>query len=301
MTVSVVLGAGGAFGWAWHLGVMDAIEESLGVAPTDAERLVGTSAGAAMAIARSSGATTEDLLEVIVQRPDAETIARMQQLRDEAKRPWRWLRPMAPGLLLDPGPLAGARSLVGLLPAGVFPTSPLRRFPAPDAWPANLQVTALSLETGQRVVWGGDEPTVDLHDALEASAAVPMLFEPKLVGGVRHIDGAVASATHADLVASSFSDLVVVSSPMSRPGGRAVIRRRARRQLDDELEPLRGADVTTVVVEPDADTVALAEGYPRTNQEAGPQLVAAARRATHVALDSLGKRANGQSPGRGRG
>lgn len=283
MRIGLVLGAGGAFGWAWHLGVLEAVQESLGIDVRGADRVIGTSAGAAMAIAASSGADTATILEVILQRPDEATMQRMRELRDEARTPWRWLRPMAPRLLLVPGPLAGARSFVGALPAGVFPTSPLRRFPAPEVWPDNLQVTAVRLDDGERIVWGEGDDSLGLHDALEASAAVPMLFRPKVIGGRRHIDGAVASATNADVFDGAELDLVVVSSPMTRPG-RRVVRTWAHRHLRRERGTLEGAGTRVIDVHPDDETVALAEGYPRENTAAGPQIVA---RARHLALTAL--------------
>ena len=286
MRVGLVLGAGGAFGWAWHLGVLEAVHDLLGVDVHNADRVIGTSAGAAMAIASSSGADTEAILEVILQPPDDATMQRMRELRDEARTPWRWLRPMAPRLLLRPGPAAGVRSLVGALPAGVFPTSPLRRFPAPTAWPDNLQITAVRLTDGERIVWNAVDHSVELRDALEASAAVPMLFQPKVIDGDHHVDGAIASATNADVFADGRLDVAVISSPMTRPG-RRIVRTWAFRHLRRERRHLERGGTRVVDVHPDEETVALAEGYPRHNAEAGPHIVARARTLATAALADL--------------
>ncbi len=282
MLTGIVLGAGGAFGWAWHLGVMRAIHHAHDLEIRDARVVVGTSAGAAMAVSLSSGATVEEILEVIVTPPDEETMREMQRLRGELRSVRRWLRPMAPGLLIRPGPMAGVRALIGLLPAGPFPTRPLRRFPAPQRWPQNLVVTAVSLEDGRRVAWDHAHG-LDLHDAMEASAAVPAMFAPRPIGAERFVDGAVASATNADLLVGRGLRRAIISSTMTQPG-RGLVRLRSRRQLDDEVAQLRSDGVDVVVVEPTSDVVALAKGYPRTNREIGPQVVA---RAEQIALEAL--------------
>lgn len=282
MVTGIVLGAGGAFGWAWHLGVMRALHRVHGLEIRDARVVVGTSAGAAMAVSLSSGATVDEILDVIVTPPDEETMREMQRLRGELRSVRRWFRPMAPGLLIRPGPTAGARSFVGLLPAGPFPTRPLRRFPAPPRWPQNLVITAVSLDDGRRVAWD-HAYGLDVHDAMEASAAVPAMFAPRQVGADRYIDGAVASATNADLLVGRGLTRAIVSSPMTQPG-RGLVRFRSRRQLNEEVALLTADGVDVVVVEPTTDVVELAKGYPRSNRDIGPRVV---DRAEAIALEAL--------------
>ena len=283
MVTGIVLGAGGAFGWAWHLGVMRAVRDVRGLEIRDARTVVGTSAGAAMAVSLSSGATVEEILDVIITPPDEATMQEMQRLRGELRSVRRWLRPMAPKLLVRPGPTAGFRSFVGLLPTGPFPTRPLRRFPAPERWPQNLVITGVSLEDGRRVAWD-HAYGLDIHDAMEASAAVPAMFAPRAIGTERYIDGAVASATNADLLVGRGLDRVVVSSPMTQPG-RGPVRIRSRRQLDSEVASLRDDGVEVVTIEPTTDVVEMAKGYPRTNRDRGPAIVARAEELARAVLD----------------
>jgi predicted acylesterase/phospholipase RssA len=201
--------------------------------------------------------------------------------RNRRRRPWRFLVPQAPTLLRR----GGFVGLAGLLPAGLFPTAPLRRFPIDglDRWPKQLWIPAVRLGDGRVVVFGRDRTDVPMADALEATSAVPAMFRPKQIGPDRFIDGAVASATHADLLVPRSLDRVLISSPMTRPG-RGLVRSRARRQLAAEVEALRRSGAHTVVVSPDEAVMALAEGFPRTNRDAGPRIVAAARRQTLEAL-----------------
>lgn len=285
MTVGIVLGAGGPLGWAYHLGVLEGVRETLGHEPARADRIVGTSAGGAIAASLLAGASTADVLEAVTTPPSEEDLARMREAAASFRKPWRRLRPLSPGLLLRLGRTGGATALVGLLPAGVFPTTGLRRFPIHnlDGWPEPLWMPSVRVDDGELVVFGRDRFDIDVADAIEATAAVPGMFQPKLIDGHRFVDGAVASATHADLLVDERHRFVLVSSPMTRPG-RGLVRARAKRQLEREVDRLEQAGSRTVVVAPDAGVMEVAAGFPRTNPGAGPAIVAAARAQTAAAL-----------------
>ncbi len=60
--VGVVLGAGGVLGAAWMVGALVAVQERLGFAVGEAERLVGTSAGSVVAAALRCGVSVEEML-----------------------------------------------------------------------------------------------------------------------------------------------------------------------------------------------------------------------------------------------
>ncbi|MEM8706422.1 MAG: patatin-like phospholipase family protein [Actinomycetota bacterium] len=283
MTVGIALGAGGPLGWAFHLGVLDGIRDALGVEPADAQRVVGTSAGGAIAASLLSGADSETVLASISQPMSEADQAEMRAAMSSRKRGWRRLliRPQAPLTALRRLPFAPVTAAVGLMPGGVFPTYPLRRFPVdPDAtWPASLWLPSVRMDTGELTVFGRDRTDVDIRDALEATSAVPGMFRPKRIDGVAHVDGAVASATHADLLADDGHDLVVVSSVMTRPG-RGPIKIRARHQLRQEIASLERAGTRAVVIEPSPEVIELARGWPRTGGERGPEIVAAATKQT---------------------
>ncbi len=285
MTVGIVLGAGGPLGWAYHLGVVEAMREALGHEPSDADRIVGTSAGGAIAASLLAGASTEDVLTAVTTPPSEEDIAHMRKAAAEFRKPWHRLRPLSPGLLFRLGRRGGATTLVGLLPAGVFPTWGLRRFPIHglDGWPEGMWMPSVRVDDGELVVFGRDRTDVDVADAIEATAAVPGMFQPKVIDGQRYVDGAVASATHAHLLADERHGMVLISSPMTRPG-RGLVRARARRQLDREVRHLAETGTQTIVVSPDERVMAIADGFPRTNPGAGPAIVAAARDQTVAAL-----------------
>ena len=269
---------------AYHLGVLEGIRSALGREPATADRIIGTSAGGAVAATLMAGATTDEVLDSIIapltpeQREEMGTIYRRTR-----RRFWRYLRPQAAGLLRR----GGGIGLAGLLPAGAFPTTTLRRFPTGQTdtpWPDRLWLPAVRLDDGEVVVFGRDRTDIPIADAVEATSAVPALFRPKTIGPARFIDGAVASATHADLLAPSAFDTVLVASPMTRPG-RGLVRRRARRQLRNEVERLADAGSNVLVVEPDEAIMAVADGYPRHAPDAGPRIVEAAKRQTVEAIE----------------
>jgi len=281
----LVLGAGGSLGWAYHLGVLEGIRSALGREPATADRIVGTSAGGAVAATLMAGASTDEVLDSIVAPLSPEQREEMGAIyRRTRRRFWRYLRPQAAHLLFRRG---GGIGLAGLLPTGAFPTSNLRRFPTGepnDAWPERLWLPAVRLDDGEVVVFGRDRTDIPIVDAVEATSAVPALFRPKAIGRARFIDGAVASATHADLLTPSTFDTVLVASPMTRPG-RGLVRRRARRQLRAEVEQLTATGSTVLVVEPDEAIMAVADGYPRHAPDAGPRIVEAAKQQTVEAIE----------------
>ena len=198
MKVGIVLGAGGPVGWAYHLGVLEGVRSTLGHEPGQAARLVGTSAGGAVAASVLAGSSTDDVLRAITAPLTPEQREEMGVAFRRTRRPWRLLRPQAPRLIRR----GGVVGLVGLLPAGLFPTAPLRRFPTAglDGWPERLWMPAVRLDDGELVVFGRDRTDIAVSDALEATSAVPGMFQPKRIGNERFLDGAVASATHADLL-----------------------------------------------------------------------------------------------------
>ncbi len=284
MTVGIVLGAGGPLGWAYHLGVIEGIRDAIGREPADADRIVGTSAGGAIAATLLAGTPTEEVLEIITNPPSGEERAQMRAAGVNALRnPFRALRPVAPGLIRKAGQVGVGTALVGLLPAGLFPTLVLRRFVTKQEWCPQLWVPSVRMDTGQTVVFGRDVIPATLGDAIEATSAVPGVFQPKVIDGVRYVDGAVASSTHAEKLVSENLDVTLISAPAARAGG-GPIRRRARRSLETETEALGQNSTRTIVVIPDDAVLAAADGFPRQRPAAAADIVEAARLQTIAAF-----------------
>ena len=95
----------------------------------------------------------------------------------------------------------------------------------PEPWPEQpFWVAAVRLSDGERVVFGRDDLRATAAEAVRASCAVPVLFEPVTLDGRQYVDGGVHSYTNVDLMGPPAFDLVVVSSPMSGAAGWSTVR-----------------------------------------------------------------------------
>ena len=120
------------------------------------------------------------------------------------------------------GGLVKARGRLGALALAAdtrteedFVAATAARLPAGD-WPDELVLTAVDAGRGERVAFRADDG-VPLAAALAASRAIPGLLPPITIGGRRYIDGAVGSATNADLAAGAAAAIVVTPTPAHPP------------------------------------------------------------------------------------
>ena len=238
VSVGLVFSGGGAAAEAWHAGVVRALHVATGWDARRADLIVGTSAGAITGLCLRAGIPPSDLYahrrgesvsdegRVIIDR----VVTPYREGHSE--RDWTEQGPQSPTLTAralwppwQPRPLHAA---VGLLPRGTRTTEALQQRMAelhPEPWPAQpFWVTAVRLSDGERVVFGRDDLQATAAEAVRASCAVPVLFEPVTVDGNRYVDGGVHSYTNVDLLGPPAFDLVVVSSPMSGAAGWSTVR-----------------------------------------------------------------------------
>ena len=120
-------------------------------------------------------------------------------------------------------------SLGELLPSGIFDNSPigvfLRKNMQHNKMPNNfrvlkrmlgksLYITAMDLDTSDRVVFGPDEKNdVSITDAVEASSAIPGFYKPARIKGVDYIDGGVRRTVNIDIAFQKGADLVICYNP----------------------------------------------------------------------------------------
>ncbi len=280
---ALVLGAGGALAWVYHLGIIEGLRESALVNPDRADRLVGTSAGAAVAASLIAGTPTRAFLEALASAAPAGRLHALQRAWSEARdEPQNRMLPVRERL-----PRTDLARLARFATTGAFTTSGLAALPIgpTDDWNERLWVPAVRVEDGETVVFGRDARAPSVGDGVEASSAVPLLFRPKIIEGCRYIDGAVASPTHAGILADDLHATVVISSPMARPG-QSWFRQRARRLLRSEVELLNQAGCDTHVFTPTAAVLQAASGYPMRSRSRRMAIVDAARRQVFEALQS---------------
>ena len=208
--VALVLGAGGALGAAWEVGVLCALAGT-GLDVAAAELLLGTSAGSVVAALLACGATPDELRR----REWGGGLAPARPVRPA-------LRPGSPSLVrrgvLRPRSQRPLVTLVGLAPRGRG--SHARLAAALDAelgagpWPDALRVAALDYATGRRVVFGSaGAPPARVGEAVAASCSLPGWYAPTRLGGVDYVDGGSYSSTSAGLLAGLGLDEALVLAP----------------------------------------------------------------------------------------
>ncbi|MGN6794739.1 MAG: patatin-like phospholipase family protein [Streptosporangiaceae bacterium] len=205
---ALVLGGGGVTGIAWEIGVLAGLAER-GVDLTDADLVVGTSAGSVVGVDMRSGTSLADLYHTQTQPPGGSEICARMGLGVMAG----YLRAM----LFSRKPEA-ARARVGAMALRAkTETEEARRrviesrLPI-QQWPAGrLQITAVDAVTGDLAIFDAAS-NVRLLDAVGASCAVPGIWPPVTINGRRYIDGGIRSAANADLAAGC--DTIIIIAPL---------------------------------------------------------------------------------------
>jgi NTE family protein len=270
--IGLVLGAGGVAGHAWHAGVLAALHEGLGWDGRDADVVVGTSAGSAVAAILRAGMAPAD---VFARATGAPLSTEATQLVTAAGigAPYTAPRPTPPATARGYAPASPATLLralrpwdprLGLLAAGGLPRGATDTAPLADGigrlhgphWPERaLWLCAVRLRDGKLVVFGRDpDVAVTVGEAVAASCAIPGYFAPVSIGGEDHVDGGAHSPSNADLLAEVEPRLVIISSPMTldraaarRPRAERMLRLAHRTRLAQEVATLRrrGAEVVS--------------------------------------------------------
>lgn len=234
---ALVLGGGGVTGIAWMTGLLAGLAEA-GIDLTQADLVIGTSAGSVVGAQILSGVSVRDLYAGQLKEPAGEVAARMGM-----------------GVLfgfvvssLWPGDERVGRARLGraAMRARTVPEAERRaiiegRLPT-RSWPGTrLVITAVDAESGEARNFDRDSG-VSLAEAVAASCAVPLVWPPITIDGHRYIDGGVRSSANADLAVDC--ERVVVLAPVA-----LALRRSGR--VDRQLASL-GPQVRSIVVSPDA-------------------------------------------------
>ncbi|MBI2082838.1 MAG: patatin-like phospholipase family protein [Deltaproteobacteria bacterium] len=78
----------------------------------------------------------------------------------------------------------------------------------------SLYITAMDLDSGERVIFGPDEKhDVTISEAVQASTALPFFYKPARVKGVDYIDGGVRRTTNMDVAVRKGAELVICYNP----------------------------------------------------------------------------------------
>lgn len=208
-STALVLGGGGITGIAWELGILMGLARA-GLDLTDADVVVGTSAGSVVGAQITSGVSLEDLYAVQLEPADQEIGGRLSRLAA-----FRLVPPyLLPGSERDKLGRVGRVARSSHAPGSADRESVIRSRLPMEGWPGrDLRVTAVDVDSGEFTVFSADSG-VDLVSAIAASCAVPTVWPPVEIDGHFYMDGGMRSTANVDL--ASGADRVVVLAPLPR-------------------------------------------------------------------------------------
>jgi predicted acylesterase/phospholipase RssA len=130
------------------------------------------------------------------------------------------------------------------LPSGIFDNSSIERYirrnldrmgesndfrTAHRRTKRELYISAMNLDTAERVVFGHDEDaSVTISEAVQASTALPGFYKPARIKGIDYVDGGVRRTANIDVAIEHGAELVICYNPF-RP-----FSNRVRRHFDRE-------------------------------------------------------------------
>ncbi|MGI9609140.1 MAG: patatin-like phospholipase family protein [Acidimicrobiia bacterium] len=285
-SIGLVLGGGGITGAAYEFAALMAIRMATGWNPDDADIIIGTSAGATVgAVTRADRLTIETLTGGDHSRAEyTDHVAGFLLRRTRPTGFGRWVRHgLLPGLR-RPGLEMTLGGPAPFDPEGISDYVEFLAGPMTTGWPdKQLLITAFDLEERRLVVFGTEDgPTATVRQAVAASSAVPMIYQPVEIDGRIYVDGGIASGTSADLVfehAKNPLDLIIIIAPMAAEEARenarfyeSVFDRAGSESLSRELEIIGATwpETDVVVLRPDDDVLDAARPNPMSVEQSIP-------------------------------
>jgi len=235
---ALVLGGGGITGIAWELGILTGLAEA-GVDLTDADVVVGTSAGAVVGAQVTNGVPLADLYAAQLEPPDAEIGGRLSRLAALKLVPPYVL----PGSGRDKLARVGRVARASHEPGSIDREGVIRARLPVHAWPdRDLRITAVDAESGEFTVFT-PASGVDLVAAVAASCAVPTVWPPVEIGGRSYMDGGMRSTANVDVALGA--ERVVVLAPLPRSLSR-------KTSIRAQLERVAPREWSVVTPDPEA-------------------------------------------------
>ena len=256
---ALVLGGGGSAGNAWLIGVLAGLVDA-GLDVTEADLIIGTSAGSTAAAQILSASPTDLYAAVLTAVPPQRMPAGgsdggrppVGPMADQMERTGRVIAAAADAA--DMRRRMGAAALeTDAMSDGAAQTrwraTVAARLPSPH-WPQRrMLITAVDARSGEPVVFDRFSG-LDLADAVAASCANGFGVPPYRIGDDRYIDGGYRRNENADLAAGY--GRVLVLSPL---GGRTRHPLSWGMQLAAQVEELRAGGSRVETVLPDSDSL----------------------------------------------
>lgn len=207
--LALVLSGGGAKGLA-HIGVLRVLD-SLGIRP---DLIVGTSMGSIVGAMFASGYSPNQIEE------QARSLGLAQLFSGEGLRTPRSLGERRPLVVWQPGAggfrtadASARQQAVGAALNRVLLNGNLTARGDFDSLPIAFRAIATDLRNRQQVVLRGG----DLAQAVRASMAVPLVFDPERIDGRELIDGGIAANVPVEAARRAGAARVIVSDVSWRP------------------------------------------------------------------------------------
>ncbi|HEV2607842.1 MAG TPA: patatin-like phospholipase family protein [Xanthomonadaceae bacterium] len=236
--IGLAIAGGGPIGGMYELGALRALDEAIeGLDLTRLEVYVGVSSGAFLAAGLANRMSTDEMCRVFITgrddrlrfRPEAFLRpAVYEYLRRAAGFPAMllgWWR----DLLMRPGSARLSEAIMRfseLIPPGLFDNTEIENF-LRDAFTIRgrsndfrkldrpLYVVAVDLNSGEAVRFGdGEWNDVPISRAVQASAAMPGLYQPVEIRGRQFVDGALRRTMHASVALKHGIDLLIGINPL---------------------------------------------------------------------------------------
>jgi NTE family protein len=266
MSKALVLGGGGPVGIAWEAGLIAGLAEG-GVDLSEADFIMGTSAGSFVGSQLAMGRSAGDMAAAIVAEAERQRSA-AQIATPPGGGTGGGERPAAPNLMplmrmmqeaaagtRDPKEVRKEIGAFAMDAKTVDEATFIKSFgrqlsgEQAEGWPARAYAcTAVDAESGEFVVWNNDSK-VGLARAVASSCSVPGVYPPITINGRRYIDGGMRSGTNAD-VAKGHERVVLVALRIGGPDPAQAERQKAI--LDREIKALTDEGAKVELVTPDA-------------------------------------------------
>ena len=277
--IGLALAGGGPVGAVYEVGALCALQDALeGIDFTDLDIYVGVSSGAFVASLLANGFTPADLREILVEAASPKHALDHQVFLTPALGEFAQRTGALPRLALEmlwhrareavgagakaAGAAAAASVMGSAIPTGFFDNERMARFlerafrtggRSNDfrALRHRLRVIATDLDTSEAAEFGAPGlDRVPISRAVQASAALPLLYPPVEIGGRHYVDGALRKTLHASVALREGARLVICVNPIIPfHAGRAARRGRGARDriIDRGLPAILSQSFRTLI------------------------------------------------------
>jgi predicted acylesterase/phospholipase RssA len=237
--VAMVLAGGGMPGWMYEIGCLKALDELFddGFTVNDFDVYVGTSAGAAVAALIANQIPPKDLYDAIYENKDHVYNFKSsdiygfgyQETFFLVKKFIKSFFPLIRYIFRNRkqiSPVDIYHLMEEFLPSGIFTLRNFDRFLADyfsregytndfRKLKRELYIPAVDVNKGRYDVFGEGEFTdVPISQAVTASSAMPIMFQPVTIKGRDYIDGGVGRVAYMDIAINHGASLILVLNPI---------------------------------------------------------------------------------------